>query len=120
MFDINAATQKLEDVSERSQISKVPVEVSPTPTTPIELTHWTLFRADPNLALASLRIDIEKKLREIVIQKDILFKRPYLRSILSALYSEKIISHSDFETLSLIINICNKAVYAEKVDPSTA
>jgi len=110
--------RRLEQLSEKSQISKISAELQPPPST--EPTRWTLFKVDPNLALASLRIDIEKVLRKIASQRNIQVERVPLRKILYALHYKKIIGSSEFKTLNLIIDICNKAVHAEKVDASTA
>ena len=111
--------QRLERLSEKSEITKVEVDHL-TPISEVEPTRWDLFKFDPNLALASLRIDIEKILREISSQKNLPVERTPLRIILTNLHLKEIIGHSEFETLNLIIDICNKAVHAENVDASTA
>lgn len=70
-------------------------------------------------ALASLRIDIERKLREVAKRKEL--KREYcLGTILQELASRKIIGSSERKILEIIIDVCNRAVHAEKVDALTA
>lgn len=83
-------------------------------------TRQDLLRTDPTLALASLRIEIEKKLKKIARQEDIFINRKSLAVILKGLYTNEIISSSIYSTLRSVIDICNKAVHAEKVDHSAA
>ena len=118
--------QQLEEVTQRSAIGTIPVATRPpeapplpSPRTP-QPTRSILFRADPNLALASLRLDIERKLREIALRRGFDVARLPLRQILNILYTEKVIGSSEFESLSMIISLGNKAVHAEKVDSALA
>lgn len=112
--------QQLERLSKRSRISRFPVEeMPPTRPPPVEPTRWALFRVDPNLALASLRIEIERKLREIARQRQLRVERLPLRRVLNTLHSKKVIATSEFKILNLIIDVCNRAVHAEKVDMET-
>jgi hypothetical protein len=114
--------QQLEEVTLRSAIGTIPVAMRPpvirAPTS--QLTRSTLFKADPNLALASLRLDIERKLREIARSRDLDVERLPLRHVLDILKQREIIGTSESESIRLIINVCNKAVHAEKVDPTLA
>jgi len=113
--------QKLEKLSKKSALSKITIEgVARPPAPPVEPTRWNLFRVDPNLALASLRIEIEKKLRQIASQRELRVEGVPLRGILSTLQAKGILASSEFQILTLIIDICNRAVHAEKVDIETA
>lgn len=109
--------KRLEELSEKSpelsgsvelRIKEIPDEIEPT--------RQDLLRVDPNLALASLRIDIERKVKQISKQKDIFTNRKSLGAILKKLYTNEIIGSSEYDTLLSVINICNKAVHAERVD----
>jgi len=114
--------QQLERLSEKSKIVEIAVQTSLTPTKLAEPTFSSLFAVDPNLALASLRIEIERKSREIARQKDLRIadERVPLRQILQELHSKKVIASSEFQILNVIIDVCNRAVHAEKVDMATA
>jgi hypothetical protein len=79
-----------------------------------------LFRADPNLALASLRIEIERKLKEIARRRELDVGILSVQRILDILRQQEIIGPSEFESLRLIISVCNKAVHSEEGDPKLA
>ena len=117
--------QQLEDVTRRSAIGTIPIAIrEPSrivpPPPPSQPTRSMLFKVDPNLALASLRIDIERKLREIALRRGVNVERLPLGQALNILHLREIIGSSEFESLRMIINVCNKAVHAEKVDPALA
>jgi len=81
-----------------------------------------LLKNDPNLALASLRIDIETKLREIARKENlpVADESFSLEKVLYALYSKKVIGSSEFDIIRIIISACDRAVHAEKIDFVTA
>lgn len=109
--------QLLERAFEKSKIFRVSA-LAPSP----EPLRLSLLRADPNLALAYLRIEIERRLREIARKRNLRVadERVSLRRVLNTLHSEKVIASSEYKTLNLIIDVCNKAVHAEKVDMAAA
>lgn len=116
--------RQLEVAAGRSAIGTVPVAMpaprrrgAPPPSSSIRLM---LFKADPNLALASLRLDIERKLREIATNRQLDVERLPLWQVLNILHEREIIGSSEFESLRMIIKVCNKAVHAEKVDSALA
>lgn len=108
--------RELERLSARSPIS------SAADRAPIVPSRLQLLTVDPNLALASLRIEIERKLRDIARQRNlrVASERVSLRRVLNTLHSEKIIATREFKILNVIIDICNRAVHAEKVETTTA
>jgi len=120
--------QQLIEVSLRSAIGTIPVMMppprprgpQPSPPTPSQPTRRMLFKADPNLALASLRLDIERKLREIATNRQLDVERLPLWQVLNVLHAKEIMGSSEFKSLKMIITVCNKAVHAEKVDPALA
>lgn len=117
--------QQLEEVTRRSAIGTIPIAIrEPSrrvpPPPPSQPTRSMLFKVDPNLALASLRIDIERKLREIALRRGFNVERLPLGQALNILHLREIIGSSEFESLRMIIKVCNKAVHAEKVDPALA
>jgi hypothetical protein len=116
--DFKEEVERMEYLSQRLKIPKTTIktyEARPTP----ESTYLDLFKTDPNLALAFLRINIERKLREVAKQKEL--DHEYgLREILHKLHSRKIVGSPEYEILNIIIDVCNRAVHAEKVDALTA
>jgi len=112
--------QQLEEVTARSAIGTLLVTMRPPTRRHPPLTYLTLFKTDPNLALASLRLDIERKLRTIAKKRQIDVRRLPLWQVLNILHDREIIGPSEFQSLKMIIEICNKAVHTEKVDPYLA
>lgn len=112
--------QQLEEVTARSAIGTIFVAMRPPTRRRPPSTYFTLFKTDPNLALASLRLDIERKLRAIAKKRQMDVRRLPLWQVLKVLHDREIIGPSEFESLKMIIKICNKAVHTEKVDPDLA
>ena len=112
--------QQLEEVTARSAIGTIPVAMRPPTRRRPPSIHFTVFKTDPNLALASLRLHIERKLRTIAKRRQFDVKRLPLWQVLNILRDREIIGRSEFESLTMIINVCNKGVHAEKVDPDLA
>ena len=110
----------MERLAENSEISRVTVPTPPV--LPADPSRSQLLVIDPNLALASLRIEIERKLRDIAGQKEIkeAYQRISLRVVLNKLNSSGIIPTTEFKILNVIIDACNRAVHAEKVNIETA
>jgi len=113
--------QQLEEVTTRSAIGAIPAAMrAPIRGRKPPSMYLMLFKSDPNLALASLRLDIERKLRKIASSRELDVTRLPLRQILNILHAKEIIGSSEFASLDMIINVCNKAVHAEKVDSALA
>lgn len=112
--------QLLEEVTARSAIGTIPVAMRPPTRRRAPSKHLMLFGTDPNLALASLRLDIERKIRVIAKKRQFDVRRLPLWQVLNVLRDREIIGSSEFESLKMIIKVCNKAVHAEKVDPDLA
>lgn len=115
--------RRLERLSVESAIAEIQFdETSLKPKQIVQPTRASLLEADPNLALASLRIEIEGKLRAIAEKKKvpIRYGRVSAGLILNALHLKQIIASTEFQMLKIIIDACNRAVHAEKVDLVTA
>ena len=120
---------QLEEITRRSAIGTVPVamrapEVMRERARPLltlsQARRYMLLRTDPNLALASLRLDIENMLKELGAKKELRVERQPLWRVLNSLLQKKIIGSSEYESLRRIISICNSAVHAEKIDSALA
>lgn len=79
------------------------------------------LESDHILALAALRIEIEKKLKKAAEFLDIPEKeRKRLPQIINALQRKKIIFPEQISALKKILNMCNKAVHGEIISTSEA
>ena len=80
-----------------------------------------ILRKDANLALASLRIEIERKIRDAYyLAFPASTKVAPLRSMMSRLKDKGWLEQEQIEALKLIIGMCNKAVHGAKIERSTA
>ena len=77
---------KLEEDSARSELIQPQRVLAETPPSKDETLRWILLQSDPNLALASLRLDIEKTLRQIADVKKLFLEKAPLRRILNTLH----------------------------------
>ena len=114
--------EQLVEVTRRSAIGTIAAAARPIRdrAKPSERMHSSLFRTDPNLALASLRIEIEIKLKEIARRRELDVEGLPIQWILDLLRQQEIVGPQEFESLRLTIDVCNKAVHAEEVNPRLA
>jgi hypothetical protein len=120
-IDFKDEAQHIKSLVKKSKISKVVTLREEHVAQPqLKPTYTDLVMVDPNLALASLRIDIERKLRGIAIKKGLPVEKESIKDLLKVLSLKRILGHSESETLSLITNVCNRAVHTEKIDTATA
>lgn len=114
---IEITTREVEQL-ERAASKLVPLRRRARRTT--EQRLYLLFNEDPNLALAYLRMEIEKRLREIALKRRLDVEMHPLSYLLRNLLTQKIIDREEFDALQTVIRICNKAVHSEKVNPEIA
>lgn len=86
----------------------------------IEPIKLDLLRIEPIMAFASLRSDLERKIREILNLKNIDLPTYNINLLLASLFFRDIISSSDYETINMIIKICNQVIHGRKIDTSIA
>jgi len=72
---------------------------------------------DPNLALAGLRIEIERRLNDLAEARRVKVKRPGISSLLSALEDRKALTSDETGALRELVSILNLAVHGARVDP---
>ncbi len=75
---------------------------------------------DPNLALAGLRIEIEKQLIEIAKSHGIETRKAGVGALLNDLSSKGLISNEARWVLADMVGLLNSAVHGAKVDPQAA
>ena len=80
-----------------------------------------LLESDPVLALAALRIEIEKNLKAIAKKLDLPIKeKRSITEIIVNLNRKKIFSHEQVLVLRKIIQMCNKAIHGAVISKSEA
>ena len=76
----------------------------------------TIADDDPNLALAGLRIKIEKRLQNIAESRNIPIRKQSVGSLMRALSQENAITKQEYYVLSDMIGLLNSAVHGASVD----
>jgi hypothetical protein len=85
-----------------------------------DYSFQTVASTDPNLALAGLRIELEKRLLNLAESRDL---KPYKRSLgalLSDLNRHQLINGAESGLLADLAGLLNSAVHGAVVDPSAA
>lgn len=85
-----------------------------------DYSFQTIASADPNLALAGLRIEIEKRLLKLAESRGLQLNRPSFGALLSALNGRQLINGAERELLADLASLLNSAVHGAVVDPSAA
>lgn len=80
-----------------------------------------LLDSDPVLALAAVRIEIEKSLKTIAKKLDLPIKeKRSITEIIVSLNRKEIFSHEQVKILRKIIQMCNKAIHGAVISKSEA
>lgn len=86
-----------------------------------EYSFQTIADSDPQLAMAGLRIEIEKKLKNMAERAGALSYRQSIKSLLDILSSRQLLSEPERGVLLDLVRILNKAVHSETpIDYETA
>ena len=81
--------------------------------------YMQIAEQDPNLALAGLRIEIEKRLLRILKANDISTQRLSVGKMLKLLVDQQAINKDEYYALSDIVNVLNSAVHGATVSQDT-
>lgn len=81
-----------------------------------EYTFQVIANEDPNLALAGLRIEIEKRLQWIAESKNINTKNKGVGGLMRSLHEAGSLSHGEYSVLADMIGMLNAAVHGAEVD----
>ncbi|MDM8546809.1 hypothetical protein QUF61_09980 [Candidatus Venteria ishoeyi] len=79
-----------------------------------------LAESDPVIALAKIRIELEKVLKKLVRVSGIEIKRPTIGMLVRSLSSHEIVSPNMGKSLSEVISICNRAIHGEAISEDSA
>lgn len=85
-----------------------------------DYSFLTVAPADPNLALAGLRIELEKRLFKLAESRNLKPFRRSLSTLLNDLNRRELINGAERNLLSDLIGLLNLAVHGAVVDPSAA
>ena len=75
---------------------------------------------DPVLALAGLRIEIEKRLKKLAIKNNIDIRLHGVRKLIGELRKNKIINNQEHAVIADMIGTLNRAVHAEEINNKVA
>lgn len=110
--------QDLEKIEERARDAGL---LSEEPTKEKEdYSFQTIASTDPNLALAGLRIELEKRLIKLAESRALKLGRKSLNSLLSELNQHELINGGERALVSDLAVLLNSAVHGAVVDPSAA
>jgi hypothetical protein len=110
--------QELEKIEERARDAGLLTEQA-TKTTE-NYAFQTVATTDPNLALAGLRIELEKRLIKLAESRDLRLPKRGLNNLLMDLNRRELIGGSERVLLSDLAALLNSAVHGAVVEPSTA
>ena len=82
----------------------------------VEYPFQIVAADDPNLALAGLRIEIEKRLRRLAQSADISIYRTTVGKLMRLLYQKGVLSQEAYGVLADLIGLLNEAVHGAEVD----
>lgn len=85
-----------------------------------ELAYLSVAQQDPNLALAGLRIEIERRLRAIARACGLNAERWSIGQLLRHLRISEAISQEESAILNDLVGLLSEAVHGAKVDPRIA
>jgi hypothetical protein len=110
--------QDLEKIEERARdaglLSKEPTK------TKEDYSFQSIASADPNLALAGLRIELEKRLIKLAESRALKPDRKSLNSLLSELNQHQMINGAERALISDLTALLNSAVHGADVDSDAA
>jgi hypothetical protein len=83
-------------------------------------TYISVAKSDPNLALAGLRIEIERRLIAMAKATGKHVERESAGQLMRFLHNEKLLSDPEYSTLQELLVLLNRAVHGAYVDSNTA
>ena len=107
--------QELQDVAAKAGDAGL-LSHAPPPTE-TEYAFQSVAQRDPNLALAGLRIELEKRLVRLAEANDIGTAMQGMGRLLSELARRGILSEDEESVLSDLVHLLNAAVHGASVDP---
>lgn len=109
----------LEETAERAKLAGL-VSESLTSDDEANYSFQLVATDDPALALAGLRIEVEKRLKEIAERNGIGTRRQGIGSLIRALQSQRVIGNQEYSAIADMIGTLNAAVHSEDIDERAA
>lgn len=106
--------RELERVKQEAKAAGL-IDDKPVKETP-EYTFIEVAESDPRLALAGLRIELEKSLRALAKKGEVHSKWRGITLLIRDLYKKQLISLQEQSVLADIIGTLNRAVHGEELD----
>ena len=78
--------------------------------------YLSVSKEDPNLTLAGLRIEIEKRLKAMADARGLESERTGIGRLLRSLWKEGSLSEREYSALRELVSILNRAVHGAEVD----
>jgi len=85
-----------------------------------EPAYVAIAQEDPNLALAGLRIEIERRLRTIAAARALEVERRGISQLLRVLRTQNVLSPNEDGVLNDLVGLLNRAVHGAEADPRAA
>ena len=85
-----------------------------------EFAFQTIAEQDPNLALAGLRIELEKRLVRLAQSKGLEVRSYGIGQLLRLLTKHEVLTQEEQSALSDMVGLLNSAVHGAAVDPRAA
>ena len=86
----------------------------------LEYPFQIVAEDDANLALAGLRIEVERRLRELAQSAGISIQRASVGRLMRLLFEKEILTKQEYSVLSDMIGLLNAAVHGAEVDSKAA
>lgn len=111
--DLQKASDKADAVGLLSPVSKQSEKTN-------EYSFLLIAEQDPNLALAGLRIELEKKLTTLAISHGHNIQGGGIGKLLRELSNKNMLNNEERSILSDMVSLMNQAVHGAQVDPRAA
>jgi hypothetical protein len=112
--------QELQQAKERVEKAGLLTAAPPGLAEPVRHSFQIVAEEDPNLALAGLRIEIERRIVQIAAANGVDTTRRSARALLHALTERRIITHEQQSALSDMLGVLNQAVHGATVPRDAA
>jgi hypothetical protein len=110
--------QELQKTAERAQ--QAGLLASSPESTPSEFVFQQIAEQDPNLALAGLRIEIEKRLLKLAERRNIEVRNQGVGQLLRLLSQRQVLTSEASAILADMTGLLNSAVHGARVEPQAA
>lgn len=112
--------QELQKVASRVETAGLLLSPAATSAFAPEFTFQTIAERDPNLALAGLRIELEKRLVRLAEIKGLEVRSYGIGQLLRLLAKHEVLTQDEQSALADMVGLLNSAVHGAAVDPRAA